>query len=139
MNPPIVNEVTNPINQRRTNITVMVQSIFHLLPPWSSDKHSQRTGRHEHSRTTNTVILLAGLRYRLLSETRVAVCPNFGSVFVLWLKGIPRKKGGARRSILMNWVTRARVSPSRRAMFAWSAPSNSHHPSVQFVSENLGR
>ena len=71
------------------------------------------------------VILLAGLRYRLLSETRVAVCPNFGSVFVLWLKGIPRKKGGARRSILMNWVTRARVSPSRRAMFAWSAPSNS--------------
>src|SRR5659263_247385 len=44
MNPPIVYEVTKPINQRRTNMTVMVQSIFHLLPPWSSDKHSQKSG-----------------------------------------------------------------------------------------------
>jgi hypothetical protein len=38
---------------------------------------------------SNTVILPARLRNRLLSETRVAVCPKFGSVFVLWQEGAP--------------------------------------------------
>jgi len=36
------------------------------------------------SRIAPTISLSASLRYRLLSETRAAFCPDFGSVFVLW-------------------------------------------------------
>jgi hypothetical protein len=36
--------------------------------------------------STHMLILSDGLGYRHLSETRIAVCPNFGSVFVLWQK-----------------------------------------------------
>src|SRR3990172_8819837 len=48
-----------------------------------------------------TVILPASLRYRLLSETRGVVCPNFGSVFVLWQEGAPE---GADQSTSLFWV-----------------------------------
>ena len=41
------------------------------------------------ARVSNTVILPAGLRYRLLSETRVAVCLILVPVFVLWQEGAP--------------------------------------------------
>src|SRR5659263_541123 len=44
MNPPIVNEVTKPSAQRASKMTAMVQSIFPHHPPWSSDKHSRRSG-----------------------------------------------------------------------------------------------
>jgi hypothetical protein len=40
-------------------------------------------------RNNYMLILSASLRYRLLSETRVAVCPNYESVFVLWQEGAP--------------------------------------------------
>ena len=43
MNPPIVYEVTKPSAQRTSKMTAMVQSIYHHLPPWFSDKHSQRS------------------------------------------------------------------------------------------------
>jgi len=46
-----------------------------------------------HSRIYYRVIVPATLRYRLLSEKRGAVCPNSGSVFVRWSKGILRKEG----------------------------------------------
>ncbi len=49
MNPPMVYEVTKPINQRRTNKTVSVQSNFHHLLPWSSDTRSQSSGTFETS------------------------------------------------------------------------------------------
>ena len=42
-----------------------------------------------HSCITHKVILPACLRYRLLSETRVAVCLILESVFVLWQEGAP--------------------------------------------------
>jgi hypothetical protein len=35
------------------------------------------------------VILLAGLRHRHMSETRIAVCLILGPVFVLWQEGVP--------------------------------------------------
>jgi hypothetical protein len=53
-------------------------------------------------RITYMVILPASLRYRLLSETRVVGCPNFGSVFVLWQEGEPE---GSDQSTSMFWIT----------------------------------
>ena len=47
MNPPIVYEVTKPRSQRATKMTDRIESIFHYLLPWSSDKHSKRTGIYE--------------------------------------------------------------------------------------------
>ncbi len=39
-----------------------------------------------HSRITQKIIPPTSLRYPLLSEMQVAVCPNFESVFVLWFR-----------------------------------------------------
>jgi hypothetical protein len=69
-----------------TEIADVIQSIDRdhshrvLLIPTSS------TGWGTHSRITHKLILSASLRYRLLSETRVAVCLILGPVFVLWQK-----------------------------------------------------
>jgi hypothetical protein len=49
----------------------------------------------------------ASLRNRLLSETRVAVCPNFGSVFVLWQEGVPE---GSDQSTNMFWMAQWVIS-----------------------------
>jgi hypothetical protein len=38
---------------------------------------------------SDTIILPASLRYRLLSETRGDVCPILGPVFVLWVRASP--------------------------------------------------
>ena len=57
-------------------------NIRHLL-------RSPSTGRRMHSCITQRVILPPSLRYRLLSETRGAVCLILGPVFVLWQEGEP--------------------------------------------------
>jgi hypothetical protein len=41
---------------------------------------------------SNTIILPAGLRNRLPSETRVAVCLILGPVFVLWQESVERHR-----------------------------------------------
>ena len=59
------------------------------------------TGKRRHSRVSTTVILPASLRYRLSSETRVAVYLIFGPVFVLGQEGAPE---GSDQSISANVV-----------------------------------
>src|SRR5512134_1642994 len=42
------------------------------------------------SKTPITVIPSVSRRYRRLSEKQIPVCPNFGSVFVLWKEGVSK-------------------------------------------------
>jgi hypothetical protein len=79
MNPPSVYAVTKPITQRTSKRTAMVQSISRHLLPSSSDMRYLLN-----SLLNRTIILPADLRYRLLSETRVAVCLILGPEFVLF-------------------------------------------------------
>ena len=78
MNPPSVYAATKPTAQpigrdRSHRVFLVPQPVGVRIP-----------------QITHTVILPASLRYRLLSEMRAAVCPTFGSVFVLWQEGAPR-------------------------------------------------
>ena len=52
-----------------------------LHPRRTSQKHAR------YNPVSYNIILPASLRYRLLSETRIAVCLILGSVFVLWQEG----------------------------------------------------
>ena len=49
------------------------------------------------------IILTASFRYRLLSETRVAVCLILDPGFVLWLEGAPE---GSDRSTRLRWMAK---------------------------------
>ena len=80
------------------------------------------TGRRTRSRATLTVILPASIRYRLPSETRVAVCLILGTVFDLWQEGEPESSDQSIRLLwLAEWVISALsfnlTTPSTRHLY----------------------
>ena len=81
-----------------TQHSLLSQHVLDLFPDCGpfQIRHLLRrpsTGRRMHSRITHRVILPASLRYRLLSETRGAVCLILGPVFVLWFEGYSAEEG----------------------------------------------
>jgi hypothetical protein len=78
------NAVTNVMQTRKRNIRCLFTMMLSPLVWFVHERHVSKAPIPDIPWNTHMLILSDGLGYRHLSETRIAVCPNFGSVFVLW-------------------------------------------------------